>query len=67
MQCDVSSASDACSLTVAVAAAGAGPIRGIIHAGGTLKDATLAAQTFKSLRAVFTPKVRVRTRLCNLR
>lgn len=59
LQCDTASASDAAALATAVAAAGAGPIRGVIHASGILKDATLAAQNAKMLRTVFAPKLQV--------
>lgn len=59
LQCDTSCASDAAVLAAAVSAAGAGPIRGILHAAGTLKDATLTAQSAKTLRTVFAPKLQV--------
>lgn len=61
MQCDTSSASDSAALAAAVVSAGAGPIRGIVHASGLLKDAMLATQTSKTLRSVFAPKVQVLT------
>lgn len=59
VQCNICCASDVAALAAAIAAAGAGPVRAVMHVGGTLQDATLPAQTAKSLRIVYAPKVQV--------
>ncbi len=67
-QCDSSIAEDVLGLLAGLAAAaqsGGHPVQGIMHAGGVLADATLAAQTLASLRTAFAPKVQAASQLRN--
>lgn len=60
VQCNVGCAGDVKALGAKLAAAGAGPVRAVLHVGGTLQDATLPAQSAATLRTVFAPKLQVR-------
>jgi KR domain len=59
VQCNVACAGDVAALAATMAAAGAGPVRAVLHVGGTLQDATLPAQSSITMRAVFAPKLQV--------
>lgn len=60
MQCNICCSADVAALATTIAAANAGPVRAVLHVGGTLQDATLPAQTSKTLRSVFAPKLQAR-------
>ena len=59
VQCNVCCASDVAALAAMMAAAEAPPVRAVLHIGGTLQDATLPAQSSRTLRTVFAPKLQV--------
>ena len=65
-RCDIGSLEDVAGC-VRAASSGAGPLTGVVHAGGVLQDAALRNQTAGHVRAVFAPKIGAATALTQVR